>query len=133
MSSLDRSQAGGAEVRAVENVGDVAPGFTLAFLRGCPDAVAILNVEGRVGFLNQAGRRTMEIETAETVTGRAWWDLWPDADRDTLETGFRRALSGELVRLKAERAARIWQITLSPIINLAGETESVLMVSREAT
>ncbi|MFQ6547790.1 PAS domain-containing protein [Aestuariibius sp. 2305UL40-4] len=132
MSSRHRSQAIGAEARAVDDIDVVAPGFTLAFLRACPDAVAILNVEGRVGFLNQAGHRTMEIDATESVSGRAWWDLWPDADRSALETGFRRAVSGELVRLKAGRAARMWDITLSPIINLAGETESVLMVSRVA-
>ncbi|MFQ6551641.1 PAS domain-containing protein [Aestuariibius insulae] len=125
----------GPDAHAVEVIGSAAPAFTLAFLRACPDAVAILNSKGRVGFLNQTGRTLMDLDTSETVTGRRWWDLWPEDERAGLQAAFDRALSGQLVKLGAARTSsggerRRWDLTLSPIINLDGQTESVLLVAR---
>ncbi len=113
------------------------PAFTLAYLRSCGDAVAVLNPAGRVGFLNARARRLLGIGETSDVVCRSWWDLWGTTDAATIRDGFERATLGQLVRIdlrvpeRSERTGRL-SMTLSPVINLGGTTESVLAVARIA-
>lgn len=125
------------EREAVKMLGEAAPAFTLAFLRACPDCVKLLNPEGRVTFVNRIGRDELALGEAGRTTGREWWSLWPEAERPAIRRAFDRARAGELVRMPADFAAgagepRRWDVTVAPVVNAEGETETILVIMRPA-
>ena len=134
---LERLVFDGADAGAAMSAfGDTAPAFTLAFLRTCPDCVELINAAGRLTFMNENGRRAMEIEGFDRLRGTAWLDLWPAESRPLAENAMERALAGEAVRLTAARptvrgAHKVWEITVSPVTNRDGVVESIFSVARE--
>ena len=143
--TYDGTEDGGLEIldldpgqdrEALAVVGDAAPSFTLAFMRSLRDCVELVNPAGRLTFMNENGRALMGIEGFDRVRGTVWVDLWPEESRPLADDALRRALAGEAVRMTAARRAaggalRVWDVTVSPVVNAAGEVETILSLSRE--
>lgn len=130
---------GDADKRAIDLLGDAAPQFTLAFLRTCSDCVILLNPEARVSFINENGRALLGVRTEASLTGRHWWEVWPGDVEALLRHAVERGLAGEAVRFEifapgvARGPRRWWAVTLSPIGNVDGAIESLLVVAQDIT
>ncbi len=121
-----------------EVLGDDAPGFTLAYLRGSPDCVKLVNAAGRITFMSENGLCAMEIGDPADVVGKTWWSLWPDAQQALLKSSFDRGMAGEVCHYQgrcptAAGNERDWDVSISPIRNDDGVVTSVLAVSRDVT
>ncbi|HEY4031029.1 MAG TPA: ATP-binding protein [Caulobacteraceae bacterium] len=104
-----------------------------------PDFIRILDLEGRVEFINPSAARTL-IKSASNPIGRYWPELWPsDEDRvrviealEAAKRGETRSFRGCLVRTGRDTC---WVDTLiSPVFEKGGgKVIRILAVSRDVT
>jgi PAS domain S-box-containing protein len=127
-----------ADTSILELLGNDTRGFTLAYLRGSPDCVKLVNAAGRITFMSENGICAMEIGGLADVVGKTWWDMWPAQQTARVKSHFDQGMAGEVSRFQgtcptAEGNDRDWDITVSPIKNDEGTVISVLAVSRDVT
>jgi len=48
-------------------------------LAGCGDCIKILDLDGRLQFMSEGGRRIVEIDDFGRLKGCPWPDFWEDA------------------------------------------------------
>ena len=114
--------------------------FSRLVLENNPDCVQILDAQGRVEFMNRHGQRLMELVDFETLKGRAWEQVWPEAERARVHDAMVKALGGEVARFTASAPTargqtRWWDVIVSPVL-AAGDDRgpvSLISVSRDIT
>lgn len=45
-------------------------------LAGCGDCIKILDLEGRLQFMSEGGKRVMEVENFDAIKGCPWPEFW---------------------------------------------------------
>ena len=105
------------------------PTFSLAFFRKCKDGAVILNVEGRIGFINEPACAALGVASLGEVVQRTFADLWPDDVSENIRAAIERVLAGDAVRL-ANLPSQSGPLDMlgSPVMNKDGEVESVFAV-----
>ena len=108
----------------------------LSLLAASPDCVKLLDLQGRLRFMNFGGTCAMEIDDDCAVIGRDWWDLWPVAERTRLQDAVAAARQGRVSEFvafcpTAKGTARWWGVTVSPVLGSDGEVAQILAVSRD--
>jgi len=113
-----------------------------AMLRGVldssTDCVKILDMEGRLIWMNDGGQRTMEIDDFETVKSQVWIDLWPPDERAAALNALDLAKKNQTGYFTgfcptAKGSPRWWEVVVTPMLNAAGIPEKLLSVSRDIT
>jgi PAS domain S-box-containing protein len=114
-----------------------------AFLRGIlessADCIKVLDLSGKLIFMNGPGLHAMEIDDLQPLLGRQWADFLP---RD-IQAEFRRLLDnarrGQSSRITAllptfKGAERWWDIQITPILDARrGRPERLLAIARDIT
>jgi PAS domain S-box-containing protein len=117
---------------------DLGGPLTLAFLRSLPDCVKLLNLDGRLEFMNHNGQCAMEIDDLAQIKGKSWWSLWPEAGQPVVQQAVERARGGEIVTFTApcptgRGSLRMWEVRVCPVREPNGEIRSLLSISRDVT
>jgi PAS domain S-box-containing protein len=112
-------------------------GFFLTALENSSSCVKVLDVEGRLLFMNSAGRCVMEVEDFSQVEGRPWVSFWPEYARPQIARALAAALDGEEQRLKADcptakGTLKTWRVTVSPLVE-GGLVVALLATSEDIT
>ncbi|MDP3175542.1 MAG: ATP-binding protein [Phenylobacterium sp.] len=112
-------------------------GFFLTALENSSGCVKVLDLEGRLLFMNSAGRCLMEVDDFSQVEGRLWASFWPEYARPQIARALAAALGGDEQRLKADcptakGTLKSWQVTVSPLIE-DGLVVAVLATSEDIT
>lgn len=104
-------------------------------LESNPTCVALLDLNGRVRFMNKAAMAMREIENLAQIEGQPWTALWPveyggGAIQRAIETGLR----GEPARFEAEGltrrgAVKWWDVRISPLRDNDGVLGGVIAYS----
>ena len=134
----EQKKADGALAPLAHSVGIESETLIAAILGQTDDCVKLLGMDGVLEFMNCNGMVAMEIPDFAAVSGRFWWDLWPDGQRDRLKTMFQRAQAGHECQFTAfcptaMGTPKSWQIRLSPMTTQGGIVVGVLCSSREVT
>jgi len=102
------------------------------------DCIKILDLQGRILFINELGRRLLEIEKLDLSDGPVWQEFWPEEERPQAEAALALARRGKLGRFTghcptAKRASRWWDVMVTPIHDSTGAPAQLLCVSRDVT
>lgn len=103
------------------------------------DCLKVLDLEGRLVFMNEGGMEALEICDLAPVLGNSWIDFWQGADREAARLAVAAAARGEVGRFVGYFATRIthrphwWDVVVSPIRDRTGKPERILAVSRDVT
>jgi len=103
------------------------------------DCLKVLDLEGRLVFMNEGGMQALEICDFGTVVNSSWANFWEGADRDRAQAAVDAARRGEVGRFtgyfetRIRREPRWWDVVVSPIRDQHGNTERILAVSRDVT
>jgi len=109
-----------------------------SLLRSTPDAVAIMDVEGRVTYVNSAFRRIFGF-SLEELEGRDFFGTAPDEDKEEARRLFRRILEGERVarwetrRLTKDGALLDVTLSASPYMDHEGKPAGAMVTLRNVT
>jgi len=102
------------------------------------DCIKILDLEGRLLWMNEGGKEIMEIDDFDGLQNQVWANLWPIHERpaalDALELAKNNG-AGKFTGFcpTAKGTPRWWEVVVTPIVNNEGVPEKFLSVSRDIT
>jgi PAS domain S-box-containing protein len=112
--------------------------FSRVILQTMTDRVSLLDLDGRIEFMNAGGQRAMGIDDFSQVAGRPWVEFWHEDEhgkaREAIEAakaGHTAQFDGPANTVKGNRL--YWEVTLSPIFGPDGKPIRLLSVSRNVT
>jgi formate hydrogenlyase transcriptional activator len=103
------------------------------------DCIKVLDLEGRLVFMNEGGMQSLEICDLAPVLGNSWIDFWEGADREAARTAVEEANRGQIGRFtgyfetRITRQPRWWDVVVSAILDSQGRPERILALSRDVT
>ena len=112
------------------------------FLRGVlaasGDIIKVLDLDGRVQFVNESGLQALEIGHPDELRGGAWSAIWSGDGRDQAAAALDVAREGGLGRFQGRAdtfagTPRYWDVQVTPILSSSGRPERLLAVSRDIT
>jgi diguanylate cyclase (GGDEF)-like protein/PAS domain S-box-containing protein len=108
-----------------------------SILDSSPDCIKLLDLEGRILFINPLGPRCLEIDDAASLIGASWTELLiPEAAAEAARA-LERGRSGETVHLTmyqptVKGSPRWWDVIVTPIQS-AGAVSRLLVIARDVT
>ncbi|MFC7478643.1 PAS domain S-box protein [Dankookia sp. GCM10030260] len=102
------------------------------------DCLKLLDLQGRLTFMNAPGLCAMEVEEFRTVDGKEWVSLWPEEQRNKLRAAMAEALAGRVGRLQgfcptAKGTPRWWDVQVTAVPGEGGQPSLLLASSRDVT
>lgn len=136
LMALDRND--GADDRALTLLPGMTDGFAMSVLESSPDCIKLVELDGRLSFMNANGMVSMEVDDFAAIAGRPWPDLWPEEARVLLRSSVREAAKGRRVVFEAEcptakGTPRVWSVTVAPIRDRDGVPQRIIASSRDIT
>ncbi len=112
--------------------------FNRTVLDSSPDCVKVLDLDGRVIYVNPAGRKLLETEDSEMRSKPYWPGVWEGEAREAAERAYRSALSGKGSHFVGFRRTprgtpKWWDVVVRPIAGAKGRTERLLAVLHDIT
>jgi PAS domain S-box-containing protein len=113
-------------------------GLFRSALESSPDCVEILDLGGRLQFINHNGITLLEARDPAALLGRSWLELWGEAERGVVAQALEAAAKGELQRFTApvrtvSGELRHFDVVLSPLRNDIGDCAAILVTARDVT
>lgn len=110
----------------------------LQFLASSPDCVKILTPDGNLVFMNDHGRRLMEIGDDALVISKAWSAFWPADKAAVIDNAVTQAAAGHVIRFASQcptATGRLkwWDVIIRPIADEQGTLLYLLAISRDIT
>ena len=102
------------------------------------DCVKILDLDGRVIYLNPGGVAVLELCSPEDLIGRIWADVWEGEHQTAARNAVARAKAGERAMFEgfcrtARGAEKWWDVVVTPVMDDVGGVVQLLAVSRDIT
>jgi PAS domain S-box-containing protein len=103
------------------------------------DCIKILDLEGRLLFMNEGGMQVLEICDIGPFLNSYWTEFWEGPDREAARAAVLAASKGEIGRFvgyfepRISREPRWWDVVISPIRDANGIPERLLALSRDVT
>jgi len=112
--------------------------FNRNIIESSNDCIKLLDLEGRLRYMSEAGQRQLHIDDVEPFLGLPLAELWDGNDRDESLRAIKAARTGGRGRFTGYAATvdgepRWWDVAISPVVGADGEVESLLAVSRDIT
>ena len=107
-------------------------------LSGCGDCIKILDLDGRLQFMSEGGKRGMEIDDFSALKGCPWPDFWRGEGNAEAIAAVELARSGKTARFNgaantAKGTPKYWEVQVSPISGPDGTPTHLLSISRDVT
>lgn len=102
------------------------------------DCIKVLDLDGRLISMNESGQRIAEIDDISSFIGGSYIDLWSDVKEDAQKAldnarnGSTGRFVGWLPTLKTH-TPKWWDIAITPIPDIYGRPEQLLVVARDIT
>ena len=103
------------------------------------DCIKVLDLEGRLLFMNEGGMQVLEICDLGPLVNGSWIDFWEGADREAARAALQAARDGGIGRFvgyfetRISRQPRWWDVVVSAILGAGGKPERLLALSRDVT
>ncbi len=102
------------------------------------DCINVLDLEGRLLWMNEGGKRAMEIDDFQTCQNMIWSEFWQGTDRDAALTAVAAArahgagaFTGSCPTAKG--TLKWWEVVVTPMLDTAGQPENLLVITRDIT
>lgn len=107
-------------------------------LAGCGDCIKVLDLEGRLIFMSEGGKRVMEVEDFSVLKGCPWPEFWAGEGNRQAAAAVVSAREGKTARFRgpantAKGSPRYWDVQVSPISGDDGKFSHLLSISRDIT
>ncbi len=102
------------------------------------DCIKVLDLEGRLLWMNEGGMRTMEIDDFQTCQNMFWSEFWQGKSRGAALTAVAAArahgtgaFTGSCPTAKG--TLKWWDVVVTPMLDTAGQPENLLVITRDIT
>ena len=136
--SLRRREADLEAMQAAKTALEESESFLRSVLASSPDCIKILDLESRLTFMNEGGKKVMEVNDFGTIESCPWPDLWQGDYNKMAQIAFNDAKKGKTVRFEGlcdtmAGTPRWWDVSLTPIKSKDSKVERILVTSRDIT
>lgn len=112
--------------------------FNRQILESSPDCVKVLDLEGRLLYMNQGGQRLLNICDFQACLNAKWIEFWTGDDRQLAQQALLTARSGGLGKFQGycptmSGIPKWWEVIVTPIWDASGRVERLLSISRDIT
>ena len=109
--------------------------FNRQILETIPDCIKVLDLEGKILYLNSFGQDLLGLRDPSYLNVRLV-ELWQKGDRQQLEQAIDIALSGEVSKFEGycplkNGTPKWWEVIITPRFDANGQVERLLLVSRD--
>lgn len=107
-------------------------------LSGCGDCIKVLDLDGRLQFMSDGGKRVMEVEDFSALKGCPWPEFWAGDGNVQAISAVEAAKAGKTARFRgaantAKGTPRYWDVQVSPIFGAHGQISQLPSISRDIT
>lgn len=107
-------------------------------LAGCGDCIKVLDLDGRLQFMSEGGKRVMEVEDFSALKGCPWPDFWAGEGNAQAAAAVAAAREGRTSHFRnaantAKGNPRYWDVQVSPIFGEDQKPAYLLSISRDIT
>jgi diguanylate cyclase (GGDEF)-like protein/PAS domain S-box-containing protein len=102
------------------------------------DCIKLLDLEGRLLFMNGPGASAMQVDDIAALYGKHWASFWPAGSQHAVTNALATATSGGVARFSAacptlKGDAKWWDVVVSPVLGESGRATKVVAISRDIT
>lgn len=107
-------------------------------LHSSADCIKVLDLEGRLQYMNHAGQTLLEIKDPGTYTNKPWSEFWEGDDRDAALAALEAAKAGDIGKFvgfcpTTSGQAKWWDVQVTPMLDTQGYSRRLLAISRDIT
>jgi PAS domain S-box-containing protein len=100
------------------------------------DCIKVLDLEGRLRFMNEGGCRALEIGDFAQIEGCNWLDFWTGTTAEDACKAVLRAKIGDTGRFRGfcptlAGTPKWWDVVVTPIMGSDGKPDALLSISRD--
>ncbi|MBC7516010.1 MAG: PAS domain-containing protein [Alkalinema sp. FL-bin-369] len=112
--------------------------FNRRILESNRDCIKVMDLDGRLTYMNDYGQSLLEVDDFSTVAESQWLELWKGSDRELAQTAFSTALAGGVSQFDGscvtnKGTPKWWEVIVTPILDADGQVSQILSVSRDIT
>ncbi len=112
--------------------------FNRQILEHNNDCIKVLDLDGRLLYMNDSGQRLLEIDDFSQYVSKFWLQFWEESDRQYAELAIKTAKTGAIYRfeaqcLTAKGSIKSWDVVVSPMLDDQGNVDRILSVSHDIT
>lgn len=105
-------------------------------LESSSDCIKLLDLDGRLLYMNAGGMCLMEIDNLDDYLQQKWSCFWSDEIQPEMEKAIALTKAGKLSRFQgycatAKGTPKFWDVIISPVLNATGQVVQLLAVSRD--
>lgn len=107
-------------------------------LHSSADCIKVLDLEGRLQYMNDAGQTLLEIKDLGTYTNKPWSEFWEGDDREAALAALEAAKAGDIGKFvgfcpTTTGQAKWWDVQVTPMLDTQGYSRRLLAFSRDIT
>jgi PAS domain S-box-containing protein len=112
--------------------------FKQRMLESSPDCIKLLDINGRLLYMNAGGLCLMEIDDLTPYLNTEWICFWQGEAQQDAEAAMAAAKAGGVGKFQgycptAKGTPKWWEVIVSPILDGLGQVERLLSISRDIT
>ena len=112
--------------------------FNRRILESNRDCIKVIDLDGRLTYMNDYGQSLLEVDDFSTVAESQWLEFWQSSDRELAQTAFSTALAGGVSQfdgscVTSKGTPKWWEVIVTPILAADGQVSQILSVSRDIT
>jgi PAS domain S-box-containing protein len=112
--------------------------FNRRILEHNNDCIKVLDLDGRIIYMNDGGKRLLEIDDFTGYEGQSWIEFWHDREREEAKSALEMAKTGEIYRFEgaaptATGMPKWWDVVVSPMLDAQGHVEQIMSISHDIT
>jgi len=112
--------------------------FKNQILRSSADCIKVLDLDGRLQYMNDAGKTLLHIGDLTGYLNKPWADLWEGDDRNAALAALEAAKAGEIGKFvgfcpTTDGVPKWWDVQVTPMLDTRGYSRRLLAISRDIT
>ncbi len=112
--------------------------FNRTVLESSPDCLKVIDIEGRIQFMNVNGLYQLEIDDFSTFKNKNWVSFWGSENEALAKASIDKALTGATAQfialsLTAKGTPKWWDVVVSPVVKSGEQVQQIISVSRDIT
>jgi PAS domain S-box-containing protein len=137
-ADLARLRQAFADAAASRAEADANAAFLGGVLASSADCIIVLDLDARLTFMSEGGRRGMEVADFASIHHAPWPELWQGEARAEAEAAVAEARAGRAARFQGlahtMRGRPLWwDVAVTPMLDGGGQPERLLCVARDIT
>ncbi len=112
--------------------------FKNRILESSPDCIKVLDLEGRLLFMNKGGQELLEICDLTPFLNSQWTEFWKGTDKEMASAAVKAARAGNVGRFigfcrTTTGKPKWWDVCITPLFDASGTPDRLLAISRDIT